>query len=69
MLSGIILHKEKIWQDIVLAAVGEQLSVAVHTDDEICGVSVRIRRDTDVIQIWNQDSEYASQATVIYLYI
>ena len=54
----------KVWQELLLAAVGEQLSLSVDVADEICGVSVRIRYDGDVIQIWNQDSELHSKATV-----
>ena len=54
----------KIWQELLLAAIGEQLTLSVDADDEICGVSVRIRYDSDVIQIWHQDSELHSKATV-----
>lgn len=54
----------KAWQELLLAAIGEQLSLSVHPDDEVCGVSVRIRWDSDVIQIWNQDSELQSSAKV-----
>ena len=56
----------KAWQELLLAAIGEQLSLSVHPDDEVCGVSVRIRRDSDVIQIWNQDSDLKSSAKVKY---
>lgn len=54
----------KAWQELLLAAIGEQLSVSVAPDDEVCGVSVRIRYDSDIIQIWNQDSELISGAKV-----
>ena len=53
-----------VWQELLLAAVGEQFSAAVDAEDEICGVSVRIRYDNDVIQIWNQNSELGSKARV-----
>lgn len=48
----------------MLAAIGEQLSGAVHGEDEICGVSVRIRFDGVVFQIWNKDSDLYSKAKV-----
>ena len=57
----------RAWQELLLAAIGEQFSLAIHPDDEICGVSVRIRYDGDVIQIWNQDSELSSEAKVSFL--
>lgn len=47
-----------------MAAIGEQFSESVHPDDEICGISVRIRYDHDVFQIWNKDSNLSSHATV-----
>ena len=34
------------------------------TGDDVCGVSVRIRFDQNVIQIWNQESELHYKATV-----
>lgn len=54
----------RTWQELLLAAIGEQFSESVHPEDEICGVSVRIRYDGDVIQIWNRDSDLSSHATV-----
>ena len=56
----------KAWQELLLAVIGEQLSLSVHSDDEVCRVSVRIRWDSDVIQIWNQDSDLKSSAKVRY---
>ncbi len=64
MLNG----KVKVWQELLLAAIGEQLSLSVNAEDEICGVSVRIRYDGDIIQIWHQDSELNSKASVCQEY-
>ena len=58
----VIRYQAKVWQELLLAAIGEQLSVSIHPDDEVCGVSVRIRHDYDVIQIWNQYSHLSSEA-------
>ena len=58
------MPKAKIWQELLLAAIGEQLSLSVDGEDEICGVSVRIRYDGAVIQIWHQDTELKSKASV-----
>lgn len=54
----------KIWQELLVAAIGEQLSLCVDGEDEICGVSVRIRYDGAVIQIWHQDTELKTKALV-----
>lgn len=63
-MQGSLFYKAKAWQELLLAAIGEQLSVSIHPDDEVCGVSVRIRYDSDVIQIWNQESDVFSEAKV-----
>jgi len=54
-----------VWQELLLAAIGEQFSDCVAEGDDVCGVSVRIRFDQNVIQIWNQESELHHKATVI----
>ncbi len=55
----------KVWQELLLAAVGEQFVESVDDGDSVCGVSVRIRGfDQDIVQIWNQDSELHTKATV-----
>jgi len=53
-----------VWQELLLAAIGEQFSDCVAEGDDVCGVSVRIRFDQNVIQIWNQESELHHKATV-----
>lgn len=54
-----------VWQELLLAAVGEQFVDSVDKNDSVCGVSVRIRGfDQDIVQIWNQDSELHTKATV-----
>ncbi|XP_064400992.1 eukaryotic translation initiation factor 4E type 3-like [Halichondria panicea] len=50
------MHTTKVWQELLLAAVGEQFSECVGGGDCVCGVSVRIRGfDQDIVQIWNED--------------
>ena len=57
--------KAMVWQELLLATVGEQFSDSVADSDDVCGVSVRIRGfDQNVIQIWNQDSELHSKSSV-----
>lgn len=45
----------------MLAVIGEQISSYVlHSGDEICGVSVSIRKQETVISIWNKRAELIS---------
>ena len=54
-----------VWQELLLAAIGEQFSKCLAEDDEVCGISVKIRgQGTDTIQIWNIDSEKHHEARV-----
>jgi translation initiation factor 4E len=49
----------KAWLYILLAAIGEQFSstLAASGDDDVCGVSVSVRRGGDnVLTFWNQDA-------------
>ncbi|KAJ1430396.1 eukaryotic initiation factor 4E putative [Ochromonadaceae sp. CCMP2298] len=41
----------KIWQDIVLAAVGENFD-----EPDVCGISLCIRRNEDLLSVWNADN-------------
>jgi len=47
-----------------LASIGEQFSDCVAKNDDIVGVSVSRREKDDVIQIWNLDQNYKSEATI-----
>lgn len=41
----------KIWQDIVISTIGEQFD-----EPDVVGVSLSIRRNEDLISIWNADN-------------
>lgn len=54
-----------VWQELLLAAIGEQFSECLADDDEVCGISIKRRgQGTDTIQIWNIDSEKHHEARV-----
>ncbi|XP_071449525.1 eukaryotic translation initiation factor 4E type 3-like [Hetaerina americana] len=63
-----------VWKELLLAAIGEQLSEFVHPEDEICGVSVSIRDrpasrgagiGDDLVQVWNTRADLESKAEII----
>lgn len=54
-----------VWREIILAAIGEQLSDYVAKGDDIIGISVSCREKDDLIQIWNLNAKLETQANVI----
>jgi len=59
-----VCYQVQLWQEVLLAAIGEQLSRCVHEEDDICGASLSVRRDVDVLQIWHLDAAHQTQAKV-----
>lgn len=54
-----------VWKALLLDAIGEKLSDNVAEGDDILGVSVSIRENEDLIQIWNSDARLNEKADVI----
>ncbi|KAG8631754.1 hypothetical protein KVT40_000894 [Elsinoe batatas] len=53
----------EFWKEICMMAIGEQLQAAVESKritfrDDICGVSLSVRFNSFLIQIWNRDAEH-----------
>ncbi|KAF2486324.1 translation initiation factor eIF 4e-like domain-containing protein [Neohortaea acidophila] len=54
----------QFWLEVCMMAIGEQLQAAVESErttfkDDICGVSLGVRFNSVLIQIWNRDGEHA----------
>jgi len=56
---------DSIWQEVLLACIGEQFSNYLVKDDDIIGISVNIRKNDDLVQIWNLDSSKSSDSKVV----
>jgi len=54
-----------VWQELLLACVGEQFLDDINPDDEILGLSVSIRKNDDLVQVWNMNSAMAGDSNVI----
>lgn len=46
-------HTNKYWEDILLALIGEQFT----HEDEVLGVLVSVRPNTDTISLWNRSGK------------
>jgi len=53
----------KIWEEVIIAALGEQLRDIVSKYDTVVGVSISIRDRDDIVQVWNDNSEVAEAIT------
>lgn len=53
----------EFWQDVCMMAIGEQLQAAVESDrttfrDDICGISLGVRFNSLLVQVWNRDGDH-----------
>ena len=51
------------WREVCMMAIGEQLQAAVESErtrfrDDICGVSLGVRFNSVLIQVWNRDGDH-----------
>jgi len=53
---------EKTWKEMLLLAVGEQFADIIQPKDDLCGLSLSIRFNSNLIAIWNRDG--AATATI-----
>jgi len=52
---------DRIWEDLVLALIGDQFAsvVSPHDDEwpEICGCTISVRQNEDILSVWNRMDE------------
>uniref|UniRef100_A0A2P2I5W9 Eukaryotic translation initiation factor 4E type 3-like n=1 Tax=Hirondellea gigas TaxID=1518452 RepID=A0A2P2I5W9_9CRUS len=49
----------RVWEEVLLAAIGEQFNDTLAAGDTVVGVSMSIRDRDDLLQVWNNDSRLA----------
>ncbi|KAF9140516.1 DEAH-box ATP-dependent RNA helicase prp22 [Mortierella sp. GBA39] len=54
-----------VWRELLMALVGEQFEDTIAPGDEIFGLSVSARWNSDIFQIWNMDSSLKESSTVM----
>jgi len=50
-------HTSYAWLNLLLGAIGEQFCSALKERDDICGISVSIRRDEDILIVWHKSAK------------
>ncbi|OAQ35632.1 P-loop containing nucleoside triphosphate hydrolase protein [Linnemannia elongata AG-77] len=54
-----------VWRELLMALVGEQFEDTIAPGDEIFGLSVSARWNSDIFQIWNMDSSLKESSAVM----
>lgn len=54
---------QEFWKEVCMMAIGEQLQSAVESErevfrDDVCGVSVGVRFNSCLVQVWNRDGAH-----------
>ncbi|KAK2165283.1 hypothetical protein LSH36_52g02025 [Paralvinella palmiformis] len=56
---------EEVWKELLLAAIGENLSDCMAEGDEVSGLTVSVREREDLIQIWTVKADLHEQSTIV----
>lgn len=54
-----------VWRELLMALIGEQFEDTIAPGDEIFGLSVSARWNSDIFQIWNMNSALKENSTVM----
>jgi len=53
-----------VYQQVVLAVVGEQLSSILNEADDICGITLSVRNNENMLVIWNKAANLMNQKQI-----
>uniref|UniRef100_F6ZFY8 Eukaryotic translation initiation factor 4E type 3 n=1 Tax=Ciona intestinalis TaxID=7719 RepID=F6ZFY8_CIOIN len=56
---------DNVWNELLLSCIGEQFTGYVNKGDDIIGLSVSIRKNDDLVQVWNINSSNIEQCKVL----
>jgi len=51
-----------VWRELVLAVIGEQFAPILSEDDDIGGVTISIRHNDNIAEVWNKKAQGDTQA-------
>ncbi|KAF9412019.1 Eukaryotic translation initiation factor 4E type 3 [Podila epigama] len=54
-----------VWRELLMALIGEQFEDAISKDDQILGLSVSARWNSDIFQIWNMNLSAKDDSAVM----
>ncbi|KAG0016464.1 Eukaryotic translation initiation factor 4E type 3 [Podila clonocystis] len=54
-----------VWRELLMALIGEQFEDTIAKEDQIFGLSVSARWNSDIFQIWNMNSALKENSTVM----
>jgi len=57
--------RPKAWEELILAAIGEQFTTVAEEGDAVNGVTVSIRKDNAILQVWNKQAHPEAQSQSI----
>nr|CAB3241798.1 eukaryotic translation initiation factor 4E type 3 [Phallusia mammillata] len=59
------LCTDSVWNELLMACIGEQFAQYVNPGDDIIGLSVSVRKNDDLVQLWNRESINAEECKVL----
>ncbi|KAG0346268.1 hypothetical protein BG004_002021, partial [Podila humilis] len=59
------VHTAFVWRELLMALIGEQFEDSIDKADEILGLSVSSRWNSDIFQIWNVNSSLKDNSSVM----
>ncbi|KAL9033137.1 MAG: hypothetical protein Q9214_007652 [Letrouitia sp. 1 TL-2023] len=52
-------NSEKFWEDVLVLASGEQFADVIEQGDDLCGITLSRRFNSDLITVWNRNADKA----------